>query len=169
MTTPSPTGRLETRDGELVLVLTRRFTAPIEDVWAAVTESDRLARWIGRWEGDPTTGSVQFWMLFEEGHTGDAVEIRRCDRPHALHVTAHQGDEVWRLDLDLEHADGVTTLTFTQPGVTAATAPDVGPGWEYYLDRLVDAQAGDDPGGRDFFRDYHPAMTAYYRAQLGRP
>ena len=49
MTVPKPTGRVETRDGERVLVLTRHFTAPIDDVWAAVTESDRLSRWIGRW------------------------------------------------------------------------------------------------------------------------
>lgn len=32
-----------------VLVFERTFHAPIEDVWAAVTESDRLARWIGVW------------------------------------------------------------------------------------------------------------------------
>ena len=43
----TPTGRIEQRDGQHVLVQTREFRAPIEDVWAAVTEPDRLARWIG--------------------------------------------------------------------------------------------------------------------------
>jgi uncharacterized protein YndB with AHSA1/START domain len=167
MTLPKPTGRVESRDGVPVLVLTREFTAPIEDVWAAVTEPDRLARWIGRWEGDPTAGSVRFQMLFEDGHSGEVMEIRRCDPPRALHLTGHQGDEVWHLDLDLTHADGVTTLTFTQPGISAEQVPDIGPGWEYYLDRLVDAETGGDPAGRDFARDYHPAMAGYYRAQVG--
>jgi uncharacterized protein YndB with AHSA1/START domain len=165
MTLPTPTGRVEPRDGQQVLVLRRQFRAPIEDVWAAVTESDRLARWIGRWEGDPTTGSVVFQMLFEEGHQGEVMEIRRCEPPRALSLTGHQGADLWHLDLELSQVDGVTTLTFTQPGVTADLAPDVGPGWEYYLDRLVDAETGRDPGGRDFDRDYHPAMSAYYRAQ----
>src|SRR3954470_20789062 len=51
--TTAPTGRIEHRDGRHVLVQTREFRAPIEDVWAAVTERERLARWIGTWTGDP--------------------------------------------------------------------------------------------------------------------
>jgi uncharacterized protein YndB with AHSA1/START domain len=89
------------RDGEQVLVLTRHFAAPIEDVWAAVTESDRRSRWIGRWEGDPESGRVRFQMVFEEGHEGEVMEIRRCEPPYALHLTAHQGDQDRLLDLDL--------------------------------------------------------------------
>jgi uncharacterized protein YndB with AHSA1/START domain len=166
MTIPQPTGRVETRAGEHVLVLTREFEAPIEDVWAAVTEPDRLARWIGRWHGDPQSGSVLFQMLFEEGDAQQAMEIRRCDPPRALHVTSRPGNEVWLLDVDLTHSGGVTTLTFTHRGIPAEQAGDVGPGWEYYLDRLVDAENGEDPGRRDFARDYHPAMSAHYRAQL---
>ena len=166
MTILQPSGRVETRDGQHVLIQTREFKAPIEDVWAAVTESDRLARWIGRWDGDPTSGSVKFQMLFEEGHAGEVMEIRRCDPPHALHVTARQGDEAWLLDVDLAHAGGVTTLTLTHIGVTSEHAEGVGPGWEYYLDRMVDAETGGDPAERDFERDYYPAMSSYYRAQF---
>ena len=105
-------------------------------------------------------------MVFEEGHAAETMEIRRCDPPRALHLTGQQGDEAWHLDLDLAYADGVTTLTFTQPDVTPAMAQDVGPGWEYYFDRLVDAEEGRDPAGRDFERDYHPAMSEHYRAQF---
>ncbi len=47
------TGHHEIREGRDVLVLTRAFRAPIADVWAAVTESDRMARWIGTWTADP--------------------------------------------------------------------------------------------------------------------
>ena len=53
-----PTGRLEKRDGTDHLVLERTFEAPIEDVWAAVTEPSRLERWIGTYSGDPATGAV---------------------------------------------------------------------------------------------------------------
>ena len=166
MTIPKPTGRVETQAGKHLLVLEREFKAPIEDVWAAVTESDRLARWIGRWDGDPTSGSVLFHMLFEEGDSAEVVEIRHCDPPRAVHVTTRAGDQVWLLDVDLRHSDGVTTLTFTHRGVTVEQSQDMGPGWEYYLDRMVDAETGEDPGRRDFARDYHPAMSAYYRAQF---
>ena len=71
-----------------------------------------------------------------------------------------------KLDLDLTHDAGVTTLTLAQLDVTAAQAADVGPGWEYYLDRLVDAETGADPGRRDFERAYHPAMADHFPSQF---
>lgn len=162
----APTGRVERRQGQHVLVQTRQLRASMEDVWAAVTEPDRLARWIGTWEGDPASGSVQFRMLFEGDHPGETMTIRVCEPPRRLHVTSQVGDEVWLLDLDLAHADGVTTLTLTQPGVTVEQASGVGPGWDFYLDRLVDVETGADPARRDFERDYYPATSAYYTAQF---
>ena len=160
-------GTITQRDGRHVLVQTREFRAPIEDVWAAVTEPERLARWIGIWTGDPADGTVQFRMLFEgEEHQGESMEIRVCEPPHRLHLTSRVGEEVWLLELDLSHADGVTTLTFSQPGVTQEQAGGVGPGWDYYLDRLVDAETGADPALRDFDRDYYPATAEHYTSQF---
>jgi uncharacterized protein YndB with AHSA1/START domain len=161
-----PTGRVIEQDGRHVLVQTRTFDAPIEHVWAAVTEPDRLARWIGTWTGDPESGSVRFQMLFEEGHEGNPMTIRVCEPPRRLHVTSHLGEQKWLLELDLTESDGVTTLTFSQPGIARDQVGDVGPGWEYYLDRLVDAETGADPDQRDFNRDYYPAMAAHYTDQL---
>jgi uncharacterized protein YndB with AHSA1/START domain len=158
----NPTGTVVEHDGQHVLVQTRTFRAPIEDVWAAVTESDRLARWIGSWEGDPESGSVHFRMLFEgEEHAGETMEIRVCEPPRRLHLTSHAGDDVWLLELELTHADGVTTLTFSQPGITQDQVAGVGPGWDYYLDRLVDAETGADPSQRDWERDYAPTADHY--------
>jgi uncharacterized protein YndB with AHSA1/START domain len=163
----NPTGRVIEQDGRHVLVQTRTFDAPIEDVWAAVTDPDRLARWIGTWTGDPESGSVLFRMLFEgEDHAGETMEIRVCEPPHRLHLTSRFGTQVWLLELDLTHADGVTTLTFSQPGITREQVGDVGPGWDYYLDRLVDAETGADPAQRDFERDYYPATAEHYTSQI---
>ena len=75
-------------------------------------------------------------------------------------------DEVWLLELDLTHADGTTTLTFCQPGVTREQVGGVGPGWDYYLDRLVDVETGADPSQRDFERDYYPATSDHYVTQF---
>ena len=152
----NPTGTVVEHDGQHVLVQTRTFRAPIEDVWAAVTDPERLARWIGTWTGDPTSGSVLFRMLFEgEEHAGETMEIRVCEPPRRLHLTSHAGEDVWLLELELTHADGVTTLTFSQPGITQEQVAGVGPGWDYYLDRLVDAETGADPSQRSW-DDYAP-------------
>lgn len=160
-----PTGRIA-RDGDrLVLTLTREFRAPIEDVWAAVTEPERLERWIGTFTGDPTSGRVAFRMTAEEGAPAEDMEIRECRPPSVLRLTSHVGEERWLLDLTLTEQDGVTTLTFTQPGIDPVAAEAVGPGWEYYLDRLVAAETGGDVGAIDFDRDYYPAMLEHYRVE----
>lgn len=159
-------GTIENHGDHHVLVQTRTFRAPVEDVWAAVTEPERLARWIGSWTGDPASGAVEFRMLFEgDEHAAETMEIRVCEPPHRLHLTSRAGTETWLLELDLSHADGVTTLTFRQPRVTKEQVGGVGPGWDYYLDRLVDVETGVDPALRDFDL-YHPATSAHYVDQF---
>jgi uncharacterized protein YndB with AHSA1/START domain len=165
--TPTPTGRLKLVGDRLTLFVTRTFPAPIEEVWAAVTEPDRLARWLGTWTGDPSSGRVLFQMTFEgQEAPGDEMEIRECTPPHRLAVTSTVGDQRWYLDVDLTEADGVTTLAFSQPGVDHDDSLSVGPGWEFYLDRLVAVQTGGEPPSpADFERDYYPAMADFYRDQ----
>lgn len=172
-TTPTPTGRREHRDGRSYVVLTRTFRAPAEDVWAAVTEPDRLARWIGTWTGDPRTGSVEFRMLFEGEQPAETFAIDACEPPYRLRITttsptADGGEESWRLALDLTEEDGTTTLTFAQDVPDPAVADSVGPGWEYYLDRMVAAETGGDPDSV-LFDDYFPALRPHYRAAFGLP
>ena len=161
---PNPTGRRETRHGRDGIVLARTFRAPIEDVWAAVTESERLARWIGTWSGDPSSGSVEFGMNAE----GDDVEeetftIDRCEPPHLLAVSSPAGEtETFDLLLELTEDAGTTTLSFSQAMTDPELAANMGPGWEYYLDRLVAAEAGDDVAAVSF-DDYHPGQSDHYR------
>ena len=162
----TPTGRLELVADRLTLFVTRTFHAPIDDVWAAITEPERVARWLGTWTGDPATGTVLFAMTFEgQQPPGDEMEIRECEPPRRLAVTSQVGEQRWYLDVDLTEADGVTTLAFSQPDLDPEDALSVGPGWEFYLDRLVAAETGGDLAAIDFERDYYPAMAEHYREQ----
>lgn len=133
------TGRPERRDGQDHIVLTRTFNAPIEHVWAALTESERLGRWFATWTGDPASGRVEVAWAFEDEMPVETYAIETCDAPRHLRVRNLHDDpgQVWVLDAQLHEEGGRTVLTFAQ-GLTAAhPVPDVGPGWEYYLDRLV--------------------------------
>jgi uncharacterized protein YndB with AHSA1/START domain len=166
MSQPDPTGRHEQRDGQDYLVMERRFSAPIDAVWAAVTEPERLARWIGTWDGDPTCGSVDFRMTAEsEDAPVERHRILACDPPRRLvtESAAEQDDPVWRLELNLAEDGGVTTLTFAQRVDDGIPVDSVGPGWDYYLDRLVAAESGGDPAAVDF-DDYYPSQSEHYRA-----
>ena len=78
----TPTGRIDLVADRLTLFVTRTFHAPIDDVWAAITEPERVARWLGTWSGDPATGTVLFAMMFEGqepsgGRDGDPRVRRR--------------------------------------------------------------------------------------------
>jgi uncharacterized protein YndB with AHSA1/START domain len=168
-TTPRPTGRRDDRDGTAYVVFERTFAAPIADVWAAVTEPERLVRWIGTWAGDPASGEVAFRMTAEaEDAPEERILIDECHEPTRLVMRSARPDdhsEVWSWQIDLSEADGVTTLTFAQEVVDVELAESVGPGWDYYLDRMVAAETGGDPSVIDF-DDYYPAFAAYYRAEL---
>jgi uncharacterized protein YndB with AHSA1/START domain len=180
MTTREATGRVEVRD-TTYLVLERTFRAPVEAVWAAVTEPERLARWIGTWTGDPAAGEVAFRMLYEgEDMPPESMRIDACNPPRHLAVTSEmpydadtgtdQGSATrttWQMVLDLAEADGVTTLTFAQSLPVPGMAENVGPGWEYYLDRLVVAEDGRDAASV-VWDDYYPALREPYQALVAR-
>src|SRR5690349_10020790 len=138
----TPTGRVTRLADLLTLHVDRTFDAPIEDVWAAITEPERLARWLGTWRGDPTEGRVMWQMGFEEGAKEHQLDIRECRPPNRLAVTTYDGEQPWYLEVDLSETKGVTTLSFSQPGVDHDDLPAVGAGWEYYLDRLVAVETG---------------------------
>jgi uncharacterized protein YndB with AHSA1/START domain len=162
--TATATGRHVRRDGLDTIVFERRFTAPIRDVWAAITEPDRLVRWIGTWSGDPASGTVQFRMTAEaEDAPETPYEIRTCEPPRRLAVHSVNDYGVWDVTLELDESpDAGTTLTFSQVVHDPATIENVGPGWDYYLDRLVAAETGTDVGSIDFEADYYPALRPYY-------
>ena len=164
------TGRLVRRDDQDVVVLERTFAAPVADVWAAVTEPERLARWIGTWRGDPTSGAVRFRMTAEgEDVPEETYEIRACEPPHRLELHAANDYGVWDLRLELTEADGATTLAFGQVVHDRAAFESIGPGWDYYLDRLVAAETGADVAAMDFAADYFPALQGHYAALLAGP
>jgi uncharacterized protein YndB with AHSA1/START domain len=165
------TGRREERHGTPYLVLERTFRAPVADVWAAVTEPDRLERWIGTWSGDPASGTVEFRMTAEsEEAPAETHRILECDPPRRLvteSTSPGDDDTVWRLELDLSEREGVTTLVFAQRLEDAVPVDSVGPGWEYYLDRLVVAHDGGDVATVDWYA-YYPVLAAPY-AEAFRP
>ena len=157
---PTPSGRLFGTDTGPDLVVTREFRAPIEDVWASLTEPDRTARWYGRWAGRATPGqSVRVQMAFEEGEPWSTMRIDACEPPRRLALSARDESGTWRLELLLARRDDRTELRFVQHLDTVEGVGEIGPGWEYYLDRLV---AAHHDTAMPSFDDYYPAMKTYF-------
>jgi len=164
MTIPA-TGRVVTTAKGQEIVIERTFRAPATDVWESIVDPVRMNRWIGTWTGDAGTGKrVQFTMTAEGQAEPEDVLIHRCDAPRHLDVESFQGEGSWRMTVDLAETDGVTTLTFRQAIDPADEgAPSYGPGWEYYLDRLVAVMDGSEFPAWD---DYYPSQAAYWQAQI---
>lgn len=163
---PTPTGRLlRTPDG-VDLVLTRGFALPVEEVWAAVTESARTALWFGPWQGDGAPGgTARVRMVFEEQEPWIELRVEACEAPHRLVVSTVDEEGSWNLELKLSGTSaaaadaGGTELRFIQHRDTEAGLGEIGAGWEYYLDKL---RASLDGTPQPVFEDYYPVQKAYF-------
>ena len=157
---PTPSGRLLRTPEGRDLVLVRTFRAPIEDVWASITESERTARWFGSWTGEPGPGrTIQLTMGFEQGAAPTDVTIEACEPPRHLAMRTRDAYGSWHLEAHLAEAGGVTELRFTHHLDAEVNVGDVGPGWEYYLDMLVASRDGAPLPAWD---DYYPAQKEHY-------
>ncbi|SNS85695.1 Uncharacterized conserved protein YndB, AHSA1/START domain [Geodermatophilus pulveris] len=139
-------------DGRQRLEFRRSWPDPVEDVWAALTEPDRLARWMGTYDGERRPGGTgTFTMIHEQSQpAGEPMRIVACDPPRRLVVEWVQEDvATWRVDLDLSSEDGATVLRFVQSFPADADVTDYAAGWHWYLDKL-DAEVGGRPAPGDW-------------------
>ncbi len=159
--TPIPTGRVvRTAEGR-DLVLERVLPGSIDDAWASITESDRLAHWFCTWTGEPRVGStLELTLVAEEGDATSQARIQACEPPTHLMVSTLDQAGSWLLEATLTPIDAShTRLRFVHHLDDAANAQEIGPGWEYYLDRLVCAMKAEPMPD---FDDYWPSLGAAY-------
>lgn len=161
-TTPKASGYLSPTGA---VVFPRRLPLSVEEAWAAVTDPARTAPWIGPWSGDPATGTVELTMIAEDGAPVVSVGIVRCEAPHLVVVTTVP--DGWVLTVRIEGDDDEVVISLEQDIADAESAASIGPGWDFYMDRLVEAEAGRDPEAIRFSPDYHPGLSEHYRALLG--
>src|SRR3954451_2238068 len=106
-------------DGGRRLVFRRSWPDPIDDVWSALTDNERSARWIGTYEGERGPGATGiFTMTHEAGSDGMPMSIVECYPPRRLVLQCPE-PLTWRVELDLTEKDGRTVLVFTQVLPTA--------------------------------------------------
>jgi uncharacterized protein YndB with AHSA1/START domain len=142
------------------IVLHRGYATSPEDVWAAFTESDRLARWFGRYTGHGRPGgTVELTVTGELDAGGEVadpvtVAVHECAPPHRLVVEVpSNGTGSWWIAVDIAPEGDGAALTFTQRLVDGITAEEVTAGWRWYLDRLG---AVLDGGPKPAWSDYAP-------------
>jgi uncharacterized protein YndB with AHSA1/START domain len=162
-----PTGSVRETETGIDLTVDRYLQAPIADVWSSVTESGRTALWFGPWEGDGRPGGrVVVTLTAEDGQPTSHLEVVACEPPHRLEVSMHDEHGVWDLEIRLERAGSGTIVRLVHHLASRAGLGDVGPGWEFYLDRLAASRVD---GPMPDFEAYYPGMREYYEALQPTP
>ena len=139
-------------------VITREIViaAAPETVWQYLVDPDKATRWMGRnISFDPQPGGL-YRMEVVPGHTasGEFVEL---DPPNRLVYTwgweAEDGKDnavppgSSTVEIELVAEPDGTRVRLTHRDLPSLEAADShGKGWDHYLERLVVAAAGADPG-----------------------
>ena len=85
------------------VTLSQTYDAPIEDVWDACTNAERIPRWFV-----PVSGDLRLGGRYQlEGNAGGTIE--RCDPPNGFAATWEYGDELNWIELRLSRADAGRT------------------------------------------------------------
>ncbi|MEU4715114.1 SRPBCC family protein [Micromonospora purpureochromogenes] len=117
-----------------VMTISQTYDAPLEDLWDACTNAERIPRWFL-----PVSGELRLHGRYQlEGNAGGTIQ--RCDPPKRFAATWEYGDEVsWievrltpegdgRTRFELEHVAHVDDERWAEFGPGA-----VGVGWDLGL------------------------------------
>ena len=116
------TGTLQSVDGKGVVRMEGSYDTDIDDLWSAVTDARRLARWVAEVEGDLRLGGA-FRATFTSGWEGDG-RVDVCEPPRHLRVTMDPGSHEETVIEAVLVADGDrTSLVVEERGIPLGRAP----------------------------------------------
>src|SRR4029077_2316466 len=84
-------GSLRSADGKGIVRMEDRYDTDIDDLWSALTDPGRLARWLGEVEGDLRLGGEYRFHFYASGSEGTG-RGRAREPPRRLLLTHGIGD-----------------------------------------------------------------------------
>lgn len=134
-----------TEDGKGAVRMEDVYDTDIDDLWAALTDPRRLARWIADVEGDLRLGG-RIHARFTSAWEGPG-RIDVCQAPHCLAVTMSPGtpeETVIEATLAAEHDK--TRLVVEERGIPLDELAYHGAGWQAHVEDLATHIHGRQPG-----------------------
>ncbi len=149
-------GSLRSADGQGVVRVEDRYDTDIDDLWSALTDPARLARWYGRVEGDLRPGG-QFRLRIESADMDGTGRVEACEPPRRLLVTTRETEESYlrgqgvppydeALEAALTADGGQTILVIEIRGMPLDKIAFYGAGWQIHAETLAAYLAGREGG-----------------------
>ncbi len=162
-------GSLRSADGTGVVRMQDRYDTDIDDLWSALTDPRRLARWVAEVEGDLRPGGA-FRARFTSSWEGPG-RVEACDPPRLLLLTMSPGQPDQTVIEARLIADGSqTVLAIEERGLPLDELARHGAGWQAHVEDLAAHLAGrrpptGGPGGPSSPR----RMKTWRATSRGRP
>ncbi len=139
-------GSLRSADGAGVVRIEDRYDTPVDDLWEALTDPDRLARWYGQVGGDLRVGG-EFRTYVAADDIESIGRIEECEPPHRLLVTTRETEESYQRGQGVPPFDEAIDVTLTTDGEQTNLVIEVrgmpldkiafyGAGWQILAERL---------------------------------
>ena len=133
---PTVEGTLHSLDGMGVVRMKSRYATDINDLWSAITEPQRLARWYGKVDGDLRVGGEFTATVFGSGWDGRG-RIDECVPPRKLEVTEweEEGSEAG-VTAELVTDGDATILVIERRAIPLDLLWAYGCGWQTHVEDL---------------------------------
>jgi uncharacterized protein YndB with AHSA1/START domain len=152
--TPRIIATLQSASGQGIVRIQDRYDTTINDLWSAITDPARLARWYGHVEGDLRPGG-EFRLYIESADLDSTGRVELCEPPRRLQVATRETDESYQrgrgappFDESIEAtltADGdQTILVIEVRGMPLDKIAFYGAGWQIHAENLAAHIAGRD-------------------------
>lgn len=130
-------GGLRTVDGKGVVRIEDRYDTDIDDLWSALTEPHRLARWIAEVDGDLRLGG-EFQARFTSGWEG-TVRVQACEPPRRLLLLTRDTVEPQEgvIEATLTADGDQTVLVIEARGLPVEQLAAYGAGWQVHAEDLA--------------------------------
>jgi uncharacterized protein YndB with AHSA1/START domain len=143
-------GSLRSAEGKGVVRMEDRFGTDTGDLWSALTEPRRLARWLGDVEGDLRLGGEFRARFFASGWEGTG-RVAACDPPQHLLVQTGQPGQVGEhvIEVTLAPDGDQTLLVWEERGMPLDHLAAYGAGIQVHVEDLAAHLAGRERGDAD--------------------
>jgi uncharacterized protein YndB with AHSA1/START domain len=131
-------GTLRAADGKGVVRMEDRYDTDIDDLWSAITDPSRLARWYGEVRGDLRVGGELRIRVFSSGWEG-ARRAEACEPPRRLLMVGKEEDAPYELATEvwLTPDGDQTILAVEERGIPLDYLAGYGAGVQIHVEDLA--------------------------------